>query len=237
VCAAIASWVALGSPARADDGRAPDPRESEIAEHELGKLKSTTGGLEATKKVDTTYGRIDGDVSLAFGAGITLAPRAPRLAADFRLRYVDTIGAWVTYEEGPLIGSSSDPRRVFASGLEIRPLFLGRWLQGWELGSPRFDLALDSLGLELGAFFAQPEGARFGSRPGFQVGLGLEVPIFETASGPWIGFHGGARWSDTALGGSVIQGPSDRSLFLSITVRWHFFLGTHVVDIGDRAPQ
>jgi hypothetical protein len=234
---AIASWVALGSPARADDGRAPDQRESEIAEHELGKLKSTTGGLEATKKVDTTYGRIDGDVSLAFGAGITLAPRAPRLAADFRLRYVDTIGAWVTYEEGPLIGSSSDPRRVFASGLEIRPLFLGRWLQGWELGSPRFDLALDSLGLELGAFFAQPEGARFGSRPGFQVGLGLEVPIFETASGPWIGFHGGARWSDTALGGSVIQGPSDRSLFLSITVRWHFFLGTHVVDIGDRAPQ
>ncbi|MDB4997471.1 MAG: hypothetical protein JWM74_4903, partial [Myxococcaceae bacterium] len=225
------------SVARADEPSKPDAREAEIAEHELGRLKATTGGFDTNKKVDTTYGRIDGDIGLAFGAGITLAPRAPRLAADFRLRYMDTIGAWVTYEEGPLIGSSSDPRRVFASGLEIRPLFLARWLQGWELGSPRLDLAIDSIGLELGAFLAQPEGARFGSRPGFQLGLGLEVPIFEKASGPWIGFHGGARWSDTALGGGVISGPSDRSLFLSITVRWHFFLGTHVVDVGDRAPQ
>jgi hypothetical protein len=234
VSAASALFVV---PSRADDTRAPDERESEIAAHDLGKLERTTGGLDTKKKIDTTYGRVDGDVSLVLGAGITVAPRAPRLAADVRLRYVDTIGAWFTYEEGPLVGSTTDPRRVFATGLEIRPLFLGRWLQGWELGSPRLDLAIDSLGLELGAFFAQPEGASFGSRPGFQLGLGLELPIFEQANGPWIGFHGGARWSDTALGGSVIDGPSDRSLFLSVTLRWHFFFGAHVVDIGDRARR
>jgi hypothetical protein len=233
---ALSSAVLSFAPsARGDDPpKTAEPREAKIAQHDLERIEAKTDGVDA--KVDTTYGRVDGDVSLVLGAGITVAPRAPRLAADLRLRYVDTIGAWLTYEEGPLIGSS-DPRRVFATGLEIRPLFLGRWLKGWELGSPRVDLTLDSLGVELGAFFAQPGGASFGSRPGFQVGLGLETPIFETASGPWIGFHGGARWSDTAIGGSVLQGPADRSLFLSITLRWHFFFGTHVVDLGDRAPR
>ena len=186
---------------------------------------------------DTTYGRIDGDLSVVLGLGATLAPRGPRATMDFRIRYIDTIGAFATYEEGPLVGSGTDPRRVFSTGLEVRPLFIGRWLEGREWGSARADLTLDSLGLELGAFFAEPQGAAFGSRPGFQLGLGMETPILRQASGPWIALHAGARWSDTALGGGRLDGPVDRSLYFTITVAWHQFCGAHVVDVGDKAPK
>src|SRR5262249_3029359 len=154
------------------------------------------------------------------GLGATVAPRGPRAATELRFRYLDTAGVFVTYEDAPLVASGSDPRRALAFGLEIRPLFLARWLQGHEIGSPRLDLAMDSLGLELGPYFSQPAGAAFASKPGLQVGLGLEVPIFPRASGLWVGLHGGIRWSDAALGNAALDGPVDRATFLSITVAW-----------------
>jgi hypothetical protein len=191
----------------------------------------------AKSTVDTSYGRVDGDLSVSFGLGATVGPRSPRASADLRFRYMDTVGIFGTYEDGPLLGSGSEPRRVLATGVELRPLFIARWLTGREFGVPHLDLALDSFGLELGAFFAQPDGAAFAARPGLQAGLGLEVPVLPHSNGPWIGFHGGARWSDTALGGSGTEGPVDRSLYLGITVAWHQFFGGHVVDLGDRASR
>src|SRR5689334_5367748 len=76
--------------------------------------------------VDTSYGRIDGDVTLVVGAGAVVAARGPRATAEMRVRYLDTVGAFATYEDGPLVGSETDPRRVFATGLELRPFFLAR---------------------------------------------------------------------------------------------------------------
>ncbi|HWL89187.1 MAG TPA: hypothetical protein VNO21_25465 [Polyangiaceae bacterium] len=184
---------------------------------------------------DTSYGRIEGDLSAALGLGATFGPRAPRGSAELRLRYLDTVGAFFTYEDG--FGGSAEPERVVTMGAEIRPLFIARWLQGLEFGTPRLDLALDSFGLELGAFFAQPHGDTFGARRGLQAGIGLEVPILAHASGPWIGLHGGVRWSDDALGGAPISGPSDRSAYLSVTFAWHAFFGAHVVDMRDRRGE
>jgi hypothetical protein len=195
------------------------------------------GTARAEAGPDTTYGRIDGDFSASVGLGATLGPRAPRAAADVRLRYMWTAGIFATYEDGPLFGGSSDPRRVFATGIEIRPLFLARWLQGLESGHPRLDLSIDSLALELGAAFVEPPGRPFGSRPGLQAGLGLQLPVLPRASGPVIGLHGGARWSDATLAGNDALGPSDRSLFLLVTVAWQQVFGAHVVDMGDRAPR
>lgn len=185
---------------------------------------------------DASYGRASGDVSVSAGLGATLGPRAPRAEAELRLRYMWMAGLFGTYEEGPLVGSSAAPRRVLATGLELRPLFIGRWLNGLEWGSPYADLTVDSLALELGAVFVQPEGKVLGARPGLQAGLGLEVPVLPRASGPWIGVHGGARWSDVVLGGGEITGPSDRSLYLTLSLSWQQVIGTHVVDAGDRAP-
>ena len=183
---------------------------------------------------DGSHGRFEGDLGIAGAAGMTVGPRGPRASADLRLRYLSTAGLFGTYEDGPLVGSEAEPRRAVSVGLELRPLFLARWATGHELGLPRLDLLIDSVALELGAVFAQPEGARFGARPGLQAGLGVEVPFFTTASGPFLGVHGGVRWSDAALSGGSIAGPSDRALFLTLSVGWQQLFGGHVVDMGDR---
>ena len=171
------------------------------------------------------------------GVGLTVGPRSPRAAVDLRFRYLETAGLFVSYEEGSIFGSGAEPVRVLSGGLELRPLFLGRWLTGRELGIARLDLALDSIGFELGGFFAQPQGETFGQRPGLQAGLGLEIPVLARASGPWIGLHGGIRFSDNALGGGPTSDPADRALFLSITLAWHQIVGVHAVDALDKAPR
>src|SRR5580704_10558925 len=136
-------------------------------------------------KPDTTYGRVDGDIGIVVGVGMTVGPQAPRVSADLRFRYLETAGLFFTYEDGAMFGNAAEPVRVLAGGLEIRPLFLGRWLTGRELGIARLDLALDSLGFELGGFFAQPQGETFGERPGLQAGVAFELPFFARATGPW----------------------------------------------------
>ncbi|MBX3188197.1 MAG: hypothetical protein KF819_14340 [Labilithrix sp.] len=187
----------------------------------------------ADASTDPSYGRIDGDLSVGAGAGATFGPRGPRAALDLRLRYLWTAGVFVTYEDGPLLGGDAEPKRALASGIEIRPLFLARWLTGRETGKPYLDLTLDSIGLELGAVFMQPEGARFGARPGLQAGLGIQLPVLPRATGPVIGLHGGARWSDAALAGHPVLGAADRSMYLLVTVAWQQVFGGHVVDLGD----
>src|ERR1700685_2877773 len=119
-------------------------------------------GARAGERVDTTYGRLDGDLGVDFGAGATFGPRGPRGTLDVRLRYMDTAGVFSSYEDA-IVATGSDPRRVLATGFEIRPLFLARWLVGREFGVPRLDMFFDSLGLELATFFEQPSGGPFSS--------------------------------------------------------------------------
>jgi hypothetical protein len=184
---------------------------------------------------DPSHGRLEGDVGLVAGAGVAAVSGGARAAAEIRLRYLETAGVFATYEDGPLTGSGPEPIRVLATGLELRPLFLFRWLKGFETPRARVDLALDSMGLELGAVFLQPSGGGFASIPGLEVGLGVELPVLASATGPWVGLHGGLRWSDQALGSGQIRGPDDRSLYLAVTVAWHQVVVVHAVDAGDRA--
>jgi hypothetical protein len=184
---------------------------------------------------DSAYGRFDGDLSASFGAGVALGARAPRGLLDLRVRYLETAGVFVTYEDG--LGGAAEPSRVLAFGTEVRPLFLGRWLTGYELARGRWDLLLDSFGLELGAAVYQPAGLAFASRPALQAGLGVELPLLADATGPFIGLHGGARWSEAALGGADAATPDDRALFLGVTLAWHQVFVAHLVDEGDRAPR
>jgi hypothetical protein len=187
--------------------------------------------------VDPSYGRIEGDLSLVVGAGATIASSGPRAEGELRLRYLESAGLFAAYEDGPLVGSGAEPQRVLATGLEVRPLFLFRWLQGHETRRAWLDLTLDSFGLEMAATWSQPVGSSFASERGLQAGLGLEIPILPQATGPWIGLHGGLRWSDAALGSGAIAGPDDRVAFLAITLAWHQLVSAHLVDLGDRAPR
>lgn len=184
---------------------------------------------------DTSYGRIEGDLAVAGALGGTFAPRGPRLTADARLRYLQTAGVFLTYEDGAIVSSGALPERMLVTGVELRPLFLARWLKGKELGSPRLDLAIDSLAFEVGATFANHPGRPFGSDRGLSVGLGIEVPLLGRATGPFLVVRGGGRFGDAALAG-VGQGPLDRAGFLTVGLGLQKIFGAHVVDLGDRAP-
>jgi hypothetical protein len=191
----------------------------------------------ASEPVDATYGRVQGDLAVVVGAGATVADVGPRGEGELRLRYLDTAGAFASYEDGPLLGSAAEPRRVFAAGLELRPLFLFRWLKGRETSRATLDLVLDSLGFELGAAFQQPAGTSFQSRPALQAGLMVEAPLFGRATGPWLALHGGMRWSDDALSGGSMSGPDEQSFYLSVTIAWHQVVMSHAIDVGDRGSD
>jgi hypothetical protein len=176
-------------------------------------------------------------VTLVVGVGGALASGGARAEGELRARYLESAGIFGTYEDGPIVGSSAAPRRVIAGGLELRPLFFYRWLQGHETHRARLDLAIDSIGLELGLVWPQPPSGPIESTPGFEVGLGVEVPLLLDATGLWLAFHGGIRWSDEALSSGRVETHEQREAYLSITLAWHQVVVAHIVDVGDRAPR
>ncbi|MDP9035455.1 MAG: hypothetical protein M3O50_11665 [Myxococcota bacterium] len=197
----------------------------------------SAGALHADySATEPSYGRLDGDVTFVLEAGIAIGPRNPRGLGGARLRYLDTAGWFMTYEDAGFVGAESAPQRVLATGCEMRPLFLFRWLRDYETKRPFFDLVVDSIGIELGAAFAQRAGSSFSSRPELQAGLGFEVPLSASGTGFWLDVHGGMRWSGDALEQRAIRTADDRAAYLAITLAWHQFFPAHVVDTGDVLP-
>jgi len=239
LCVVVVPMLLGASSARADDPSAPTSSQESVRATvravEADKARRMRADLPARlANPDTADGRVDGDVGIVVGLGVTVAEE-PRAAAELRLRYLDMVGLFVTYEDA--FGAPAvDPSRVIATGLEVRPLFLGRLVTGNELGVQWADLVIDSFGLEVGGFFEQPAMGSFLSHPGFQAGIGLELPLFGQVNGPWLDVHGGARWSDGVVEGGPIAGPADRALFLSFTLAYHHIFATHLVDVHDRAP-
>jgi hypothetical protein len=203
----------------------------------VAAIALTSGPACADESADGSYGRLEGDVTLAGGLGAVLAARGVRAEAELRVRYLESIGVFGTYEDGKTFASPAEPGRVVAVGVEARPMFLYRWLTGNESLRPRMDLAADSIALELAATWSQPEGQGFASLPGIQVSIGLEVPLLARADGPWVGLHGGVRWSDVALASGVLQTADDRAAFVAFTLAWHQVVLTHAVDVGDQRPR
>jgi hypothetical protein len=195
------------------------------------------GRARAEGVIDPSYGRVQGDLTLVLGLGATVAEGGVRAEGELRVRYLESLGVFAAYEDGPPVDAAAEPARLLVGGLEVRPLFLYRWLQGKEMSRAWLDLAIDSFGVELGAFAMQPQGTPFGSQAGVQAGLGIELPLMADATGLWIGLHGGVRWSESELTTGVVNGPDDRSAFLSITLAWHQVIVAHVVDVGDEAPR
>jgi hypothetical protein len=204
-----------------------------IAAFTLSARDATAAG----KAADPTYGRVDGDLCIVFGAGGVVAPGGPRAEAELRLRYLETAGLYAAYEDAEVFGVTGEPKRLLATGLELRPLFLFRWLRGYETRRARPDLLVDSLGLQLATWFEQPSGGGFASRNGFEVGLSVELPLLEGAAGPWIGVRGALRWSEVAITSGMTDSADDRQAVLAVTLAWHQIFSAHLVDAGDRAPR
>jgi hypothetical protein len=209
----------------------------EITAALVGTALSLVGQARAEGSDDGAHGRVDGDVTLAPGVGAVVASGGPRAEGELRLRYLETVGAFATYEGVVPLGASEEPHRVLAGGLELRPLFFYRWLRGLETRRSFADLTLDSLGLELGPFLESSSRETSGWQPGLQLGLGIEMPVQSRATGVWIALHGALRWSQRAMALGSVSGPEDRALILTLTLSWHQAVTLHWVDVSDEAPQ
>lgn len=179
------------------------------------------------------YGRLDGDLTLRAGAGAAFAEGGPSLAVRAAALYLGSAGLYAHYTDalgagGPLV------TRSIATGVHVAPLFLARFGKNLEKGPAHLDLFLDSLGFELGAFWAAPRGFGLQSRPGLELALSLSVPILPRATGPFIGLRGALRWRDADLCCRLPGDALDRGAFFGITLDWHHVIATHLVDAGDR---
>jgi hypothetical protein len=187
--------------------------------------------LAADGVVDTSYGRIDGDSALVASIGAAFDVRGVRGSVDVRYRYLQSVGLFLTYEEG--FGAGSEPVRLGVAGLELRPVFLARFLQGSEIGKARLDLLIDSIAIELGPFVGQPYKGSFGDTVGLSLGFGVELPLLPQANGPFIAVRAALRWSREALSAADTTTVDQRAFVVTVAFGWQGILGTHAVDLGD----
>ncbi len=185
---------------------------------------------------DGLYGRFDGDLELRIHAGAAFASGGPALAASLAALYLSTAGVYVHYTDAlgadaPLVS------RSVATGVHLQPLFLGRYGLDLERGPAFLDLLVDSLAFELGAFWAEPRRAAWDVHPGLEAALGVAVPFFPRATGPFLGVRGALRWRPVDFTAGSPGNAVDHGAVLSVTLGWHQVVATHVVDAGDGTPR
>lgn len=181
---------------------------------------------------DGAYGRLDGDLLFTGAAGAGLELGGPQIMTGVALSYLSTAGLYARYADA--LGQS-DARfaRSVAAGLELRPLFLGRYALDLEQGPAHLDLFLDSLSFCVGAVWADDARTGFGATPGLEVALGLSFPILPEGSGPFLGVAGVARWHDRDLSGVLERDLLERGSMLLLTVAWHQIFDAGLVDVRD----
>ncbi|HEY6081010.1 MAG TPA: hypothetical protein VIW29_19480 [Polyangiaceae bacterium] len=144
---------------------------------------------------DGVYGRMDGSMAWAAALGAELEDGEPRASLRASAHYLWVAGGYLRYAEGFGSGSAR-PLRALSLGADLRPLFLPRFARDLEQGPALLDLTLDSLSLTAGAYFAQPRSGSFGEERGFELGLGLGVPLLAQAAGPWLQLRAERRIAD-----------------------------------------
>jgi hypothetical protein len=171
---------------------------------------------------DGAYGRFRGDLDLGFGVGPKLAFTGddPGIAVRGTAFWFSTFGLDLVYEE--TLKDRPVLERRFGVGAQLRPLFLLRWSQALEKGPAVLDLALDSLGLGVGASFATPEGRAFASRTAFEATFNCGIPLAGVGPGPWLEFRAGL----------TVPHPDRGDAGAMLVLSWHFALLTPIVN-GD----
>lgn len=144
---------------------------------------------------DGVYGRLDGSLALALAAGAELEAGEPGASVRFSGHYLWTAGGYLHYSDA-FGGGRDRSTRALGAGVEVRPLFLPRFALDSEQGPALLDLTLDSLSLSGGAYFAAPRAGGFGDERGFELGLGLAVPLLAQAEGPWLSLRAARRFAD-----------------------------------------
>jgi hypothetical protein len=221
-CSVLALW---GLEHEARSAEAP-ARTWEPGESTTSKLPGEVVGRST--KVDGVYGRFDGDleIALSLGGEWDFDPDRTRAAAGLGLYYYSTAGLAFRYRDAfgdraPATPRAADPvERVLSMGIELKPLFLPRWVLDLERGPALLDLTLDSLTLGLFAFFQEESNGGLSERYGFEAGLGFGVPLLGRADGPWIETRGALRFAD----------DGSRHPSVLVALAWHTFVLTPIVD-------
>jgi hypothetical protein len=185
-------------------------------------VKGQIEAPEAESITDGVYGRFDGDLQLALGGGLELDRHGNRGALRLALHYFSMIGVSSSFAERVGRGGS---KRVVAIGVDLRPAFIPRWTENMQQGPGMLDLALDSISLGVGAFWAHPEAGDFGDARGFELSGGFGLPLLGRASGPWLEARALGRWPEQSVAASG-RGEAVALFVLS----WHAFLTTPLAD-------
>jgi hypothetical protein len=169
---------------------------------------------------DGAYGRLDGDLTLSAGVngGVVIDDRVhPAVTGsaslELRARILDSGGLFAAGEWRP----EGDSRVIV--GVDLRPLFLTRFLIGLESGYQWFDLLLDSIGIDIGAAFGPFD---HDAGVGLAIGFGLDVPLFvpeRTSGGVFLRL--GARYVTASAFDQVAPrgGTTDWVLLAGLDVR------------------
>ena len=185
---------------------------------------------------DGSYGRIEGDLLFVGEAGCAVTTKGPQLETHVGLMYLSTAGPYFRYVES--FGDDDAAfDRVLAAGLELRPLFLGRYALDLAQGPPHLDLFVDSFALIVGAQWEAPLGREMEGRPGLELGASIEVPILPSASGPYLGLLGLARFGAGEIAGTSSRDFLERGSSLVLTLAWHQVFDAGLVDIRDRRRE
>ncbi len=191
--------------------------------------------VSGAASADGAYGRLDGDLTAVVGAGASVVRDSALASGDLRLRYLDAAGAAVSYEEGLSgTGGIGSVRRAFLAGVELRPLFPIRFLKAKQTGHGFFDLTLDSLSLDMGAWLPQRVGSA-SRRFGMYAGVAVELPLFARASGLFLRLSSQVRWAPERLEGS--DDPQGRAVMFGAGLAWHQVFGAGLVQKGDESLQ
>jgi hypothetical protein len=171
---------------------------------------------------DGVYERFDADLTLQFDVGVGIlrsGESSPSLVAELRARVVDAAGLVVAFDAAP-----AGEDHLFV-GLEIRPLWPALFLMNLSSGHERWDLLLESIGIEIGAGLT-PLGDGLGV--GLSWGVGVELPLIlpETfAQGVWLRL--GARHQDVrpSSAGAPKQGQDAWLAYVTLALRGGLDLG------------
>ncbi len=179
---------------------------------------------------DGAYGRLDGDLAWQVDVGAGLRDRSPGSVFSLSTRYLETAGLYASEFE-PWTAHRDHPRTA-SIGVELRPLFLPRFLKNMERGPSWLDLTIDSSSLRLGPFISSSSLASLRT-PGWETSLQLGVPFTSRAAGPWLRLGATVQWPDTGLPHRPAHAPS---ALWTVAVAWQGLVDAGLVDLGDRSP-
>lgn len=174
----------------------PRPEKSGTADHwNPGDYPAATLETEVDPALlgftDGVYGRFDGDLVLGINAGARFAPDHG-YGGLLSLHDFSTVGFVAAFVVNP--DDDAAEKSSLSVELDLRPLFLPRWLLDLEQGPAWLDLFIDSLSLGFGGYWATPDGGDLGDSSGLVGSVGIGLPLSGSADGFWLRARGSRRF-------------------------------------------